>query len=129
MDEKTQEPSPDSPHNGVVTGPIKPQWRKPHDPAVTFEEYHYYAEKTREEEKGFESPSLNWREIVLRKKPSNDVSDDNHEAAAQKVANTSDKYGISDEEWTNASRAFRTASWGACESFPDFSSSAIISSF
>lgn len=29
-------------------------------------------------------------------------------------ANSANRLEISDEEWTNASRAFRTASWGAC---------------
>ena len=56
---------------------IKPQARKLHDSDVTFEEYHYYALKTREEEKGLESPKMNWREIMLRKKKAHDAGESN----------------------------------------------------
>ena len=41
-------------HNGQVGNPtifIRPQDRRLHDPEVTFEEYHYYALRTRAEEK------------------------------------------------------------------------------
>jgi hypothetical protein len=98
---------------------IKPQRRKPHDPQVTFEEYHYYALRTREEEQAVEVPKTNWREIVLRKKNPNDAG--NNDSALQasterKISQASNHLEISDEEWTNASRAFRTASSGACES-------------
>jgi hypothetical protein len=97
---------------------IKPQSRKPHDSQVTFEEYHYYALRTREEENAFEAPKTNWKEIVLRKKNPN--GSENEDSALQtsterKFSQPSNHLEISDEEWTNASRAFRTASWGACE--------------
>jgi hypothetical protein len=100
---------------------IKPQWRKPHDPDVSFEEYHYYAQRTREEEMTLESPKLNWREIVLREKNVRDTGNEGPSAplpqnlTAVNAANGTNHLEISDEEWTNASRAFRTASWGACE--------------
>ena len=93
---------------------VRPQHRKPHDSAVLFEEYHYYAKKTRDEEKNLQSPRLNWREVVLRKKNESGVEppvfdpDHAHFAASHRLE-------ITDEEWTNASRAFRTASWGACK--------------
>lgn len=45
---------------GVVSTYIKPQGRKPHDPDVKFEEYYYYAQKTREEEKAYVAPKTNW---------------------------------------------------------------------
>ena len=119
MDKKVDSPNPPSPQDLAASSYIKPQARKPHDPNITFEEYHYYALRTREEEKHFESPKLNWREIVLRKK-SEQHDTGNPDSSA--VAFTEDKFvhptsgiEISDEEWTNASRAFRTASWGACE--------------
>lgn len=114
MDEK--EIPTDAFTNGQATalnGYIKPQHRKPHDTAVTFEEYHYYALRTREEERTLESPGTNWREIVLRKKTDHPTSPDapviDHEA------DFSHRLEITDEEWTNASRMFRTASWGACK--------------
>jgi hypothetical protein len=107
------------PSNDILSTYIKPQGRKPHDPDVTFEEYYYYAQRTREEEKTLESPVLNWREVVLRKKSGHDAG--NKEPGAhtslteENFANSSNRLEISDEEWTNASRAYRTASWGACE--------------
>lgn len=121
MEKEQFEPeSPASPaaYNGA-SGYIKPQHRKPHDSAVFFEEYYYYAQRTREEEVTLESPSVNWREVLMRKKnPSHVQNNDNHEYQMEKNAN-SNKVDISDEEWTNASRAFRTASWGACQSDPN----------
>jgi hypothetical protein len=97
---------------------IKPQGRQPHDPDITFEEYHWYALRTREEEKTAQAPKTEWRKILVGKK--------GHEAAgngeqtpqvltAEDFATREHRLEISDEEWTNASRAFRTAGWGACE--------------
>ncbi|KAF2808834.1 uncharacterized protein BDZ99DRAFT_418285 [Mytilinidion resinicola] len=114
-----QEPI-DTPPYSEQTGSstaIKPQYRKPHDSAVTFEEYHYYALRTREEEDASEAPKANWKEIVLRKKNPHPLGGANpalqtaHESTVQEA---SEHLHISDEEWTNASRAFRTASGGAC---------------
>lgn len=105
---------------------IKPQARKLHDSSVTFEEYHYYALKTRAEEASLEKIHTNWKEIILRKKPAHDAlaTDDSHRSSdAEKqiattgnanLSNRSNRIEISDEEWLNASRAFRTATWGAC---------------
>lgn len=129
MDEKHGPPDyNDSQAIGVPGRPgssayIKPQARKPHDSAVTFEEYHYYAERTRQEELTFESPNLNWREVMLRKKGAHETGNGEPNAhvsqnlRAEDFSNRANRLEISDEEWTNASRAFRTASWGACECF------------
>lgn len=117
MDEKLSPPEMGSPTQAYTSGAyVKPQQRKPHDNAVLFEEYYYYAQRTREEEKTLESPSLNWREFLSRKKNNADAlhHDGNHEAQMEVNANAAGKIEITDEEWTNASRAFRTASWGAC---------------
>ena len=102
----------------TALGYIRPQHRKPHDPAVTFEEYHFYAQKTREEERSHESTKTNWREIVLRKKTEHPTNADAPVVDAVVDPTHTDfthRLEITDEEWTNASRAFRTASWGACE--------------
>ena len=103
--------------NGVATALssyVKPQHRKPHDPTVLFEEYHYYAKRTREEERNVQSPRLNWREVLLRKKNEADVEPPTFDPD-QAHLSESHRLEITDEEWTNASRAFRTASWGACK--------------
>jgi hypothetical protein len=111
--------SPSTPDDMVVVSTyIKPQGRKAHDPDVRFEEYYYYAQRTREEEKTLESPHTNWREILLQKKNTHDIGTGQpgqHHLTEKDFANRAHRLEISDEEWTNASRAFRTAGWGACE--------------
>ena len=98
---------------------IKPQARLLHDPAVTFEEYQYYARRTREEEKQIESPKLRWREIIHRRTnenaPSIDAGADHQKRKVPELnfAHEGNRLQITDEEWTNASRAMRTASSGA----------------
>ena len=98
---------------------IKPQARLIHDPAVTFEEYRYYALRTREEEKRLTSPKLRWREILTRSSKKEDPMidagpDHNHmKVVDANFASEEGRLHISDEEWSNASRAMRTASWGA----------------
>ncbi|KAJ5624197.1 hypothetical protein N7510_000506 [Penicillium lagena] len=106
MDEK---PKPSTASQEVVQNTyIKPQARKPYDPDVTFEEYHYYANKTREEESTYEPPKFSLRDIVS--KP--DLAEESHLSATDFA--DENRIHISDEEWTNASRSFRSASWGAC---------------
>jgi hypothetical protein len=114
-----KEPSAPNLQGTSVSAVIKPQSRKPHDPSVTFEEYHYYALRTRQEEQTYEAPKTGWKDIVLRKKnprTSGDNGSTLQTTAAQPASSSLGRLEISDEEWTNASRAFRTASWGACES-------------
>lgn len=100
----------------VSGGHIKPQARKLHDPDVTFEEYHYYALRTREEEATVPKPTTRWREIILRNKPKAEVQEHVGDTVISDVnfSNRAQRVDISDEEWSNASRAFRTASSGAC---------------
>lgn len=96
------------------TSLIKPQAREPYDPTITFEEYTYYAKITREEEIGIEPPVLNIRQWFGKKS-----QEENREPTStldeQDFASRERRLEISDEEWTNASRAFRSASWGACK--------------
>ncbi|KAK4949081.1 hypothetical protein LTR10_012454 [Elasticomyces elasticus] len=126
MDEKRSDdlPSPEATDVAQITSTyIKPQARKLHDSAVSFEEYHYYALKTREEERDLQAPKTNWRELLTRKKPVNELAsdadgviDEEKHPSTGKV-NLADRHvrsEVSDQEWTDASRAFRTASWGAC---------------
>ncbi|KAK8043251.1 hypothetical protein PG994_013734 [Apiospora phragmitis] len=94
---------------------IKPQQRKLHDPAVTFEEYLHYAQHTRIEES--EHPPVGreksfWSLIFPSK---SDAGVTQKEIGIEK-ANLSGPGAtsgvVSDEEWTNASRALRTATRG-----------------
>jgi hypothetical protein len=117
MDEKRISTDPPSSLDVVRSGYIKPQHRKPHDPDVSFEEYYYYAQRTRKEEMTLEAPSLRWREVLLRKKTvHNEINGDSGMYVSEDIlADTKHRLEITDEEWTNASRMFRTASWGACK--------------
>ena len=120
MAEKTDAP-PDYQGGQVVQDTYnRPQARKLHDANVTLEEYMYYAQKTREEEKTLESPQLQWRTLLSGKKKKNNVNTESNgegegpkRSADVNLGNPANRLEISDEEWTNASRAFRTASWGA----------------
>jgi hypothetical protein len=96
---------------------VKPQLRKAHDPAVKFEEYHYYAHKTRVEEETYVAPKLQWRELLFKKGDKHDQDDrpEAHMPSERELTNRRNRIEITDEEWTNASRAYRTASVGACE--------------
>lgn len=84
-----------------------PSQRKIHDSDVTFEEYHYYAQRTREEQKLLEAPQWQWKKVFSSKKKDAHAVDEKHETPSNTGA------VITEEEWTNASRSFRTASWGA----------------
>ncbi|KAJ7339932.1 putative amino acid transporter [Mycena albidolilacea] len=95
-------PSPASP----ARGGIPPHARGLHDPDITFEEYYYYAQLTRAEEDsqtvtGYETNLLS---LVFPPKSQGGVV---------KEKSASSDPVISDEEWTNASRALRTATRGA----------------
>jgi hypothetical protein len=95
---------------------IKPQAREPYDASVSFEEYTYFAEKTRAEQELLEPPVLNVRQF-FRKSSDNDALNQSvtTHLTEEDFTDRTKRLAISDEEWTNASRAFRSASWGACE--------------
>jgi hypothetical protein len=84
-----------------------PSERKVHDSNVTFEEYYYYAQRTREEQRQLQSPQWQWRTVFSPHKKTADPVEEEHESEPN--AGTV----ITEEEWSNASRSFRTASWGA----------------
>ncbi len=99
----------------------RPQLRKLHDPSVTFEEYHYYARIARaEEDSQLTSNTGETRGILSTIIPSKSSKgtqiDENRRASLTPDVNISDpskRASVSDEEWTNASRAVRTATAGA----------------
>ena len=112
--------------------PIMPQERLLHDPAVTFDEYHYYAEKTRAEEdeaSRVEIPRMGMLQIMFPPKNGPSAVHTTSEASPPggdcekrqgsvtgntNLARRDLRLAITDEEWTNASRAMRTATWAAC---------------
>jgi hypothetical protein len=114
---------------------IRPQHRKPHDSTVTFEEYHYYANITRAEEDSLSKkdlgdttffslilPSKSTKGDVVHSSPpaSNGEKAENgeekipaHDGANIHNLDVADRFHVTDDEWTNASRALRTATWAA----------------
>jgi hypothetical protein len=103
---------------------IQPHQRPIHDPSISFEEYHHYAQKTRAEEltypaTGHETkllsllfPSKSDGGMVHR--TSNGGSNGSSTGHDEKGGNLStNRANVSDEEWNNASRALRTATRGA----------------
>jgi hypothetical protein len=102
---------------GTVGHAHKPQSRKLHDPAVTFEEYYYFAQQTRAEEAnhprvGYETTflSLLW---PSKSGPHAGENEDVKVDAKHNLADRNVRAHVSDEEWANASRALRTATRGA----------------
>ncbi|OCL03282.1 amino acid transporter [Glonium stellatum] len=112
--------------------PIIPQERLLHDPAVTFDEYRYYAERTRAEEeeaaklpgpkKGILQiifPPKNGPSVVRVNSGNSPPGGEDEKRGTSTSGNTNLarrdlRLTITDEEWTNASRAMRTATWAAC---------------
>ena len=108
-------------HNGGAM--IKPQSRPLHDTSITFEEYVYYANKTRAEEEehvGDIKGTQGFLEMVFPTKSGmgagNVSSAEKHGAeiaATVNLSNRERRMTVTDEEWTNASRALRTATKSA----------------
>lgn len=101
---------------------FRPQERLLHDPNVTFEEYMYYAAMSRaEEDAGAASrPKMGLVDVLLPSK-NGGIRELKGSATSSSEAihelNLSDpkiRATISEEEWTNASRALRTATSAAC---------------
>ena len=107
MDEKVYTPA--------TSTLIKPQAREPYDSGVSFEEYCHYAQKTRAEQELLDPPVLNVRQWFGKSSESNASNQDVTTTLTEEdFTNRARRLEITDEEWTNASRAFRSASWGAC---------------
>jgi hypothetical protein len=115
----------------AVSSYVRPQHRKLHDTSVSFEEYHYYALIARAEEDELSKNDIGdstWISYIL---PSKSAKGDvvHHSPADNSVTNGEEKVPgasrdvndleaherahVTDDEWMNASRALRTASWSA----------------
>lgn len=96
---------------------VRPQHRKLHDTSVTFEEYHHYAQLTRAEEEESTTPETGVLSIIFPSKSGGGVQQstdgDQKDASALNTSDPATRMTISDLEWTNASRALRTATRGA----------------
>ncbi|KAJ6442469.1 short-chain dehydrogenase/reductase 2 [Purpureocillium lavendulum] len=98
----------------VQQGGIKPQHRPLHDPSVTFEEYHHYANETRsEEDKQVLAPSVFNMVGLLFPSKSSPGPGGHGESTIHVGGDLRGRAHVTDDEWANASRALRTASRGA----------------
>ena len=106
--------------NGAPTSIVRPQHRKLHDSSVTFEEYHYYALRTRAEEDATVGTPVAEKtgiisQVLRRKAASSPEAEKQALGAGEKnVADPRARLEISDEEWSNASRMLRSANAAAC---------------
>ena len=100
----------------------RPQMRPLHDKSITFEEYHYYALQSRAEEDLDHRTGKNANETrgflstLTGKGPSSEASDEKRRRSTVPDINLStpdNRAIITEEEWTNASRAIRTATAGS----------------
>ncbi|KAJ5309609.1 uncharacterized protein N7443_002070 [Penicillium atrosanguineum] len=96
---------------------LRPQHRKLHDRSVTFEEYHYYAQRTRAEEDLLTEKETGVLSIIFPSKNDSGVQPETknvtRDASTMNISSVENRRLITDEEWINASRALRTASRGA----------------
>lgn len=89
---------------------LRPQDRPLHDNSVSFEEYHYYAQQSRAEEETLPKDGADGiMSVIFPKKSGNAVE----EHVDTNLSDATKRAAVTDEEWTNASRAMRTASIGA----------------
>ncbi|PQE23939.1 amino acid transporter protein [Rutstroemia sp. NJR-2017a WRK4] len=108
---------------------VRPQHRKLHDSSITFEEYHYYANLTRAEEDASTDADIGdttFFSLIVPPKnlkgaaPVNSAPVLEKETGEEKTAekhihgmSEAERLNISDDEWHNASRAIRVATWAA----------------
>ena len=88
-------------HDGGLSAYPPPSSRKMHDSSVPFEEYYHYAKITRAEQELGVSAEL----ATATTPPGSNGEKDLKEIMPENHAR------VTDDEWTNASRAIRTATW------------------
>ncbi|KAH8159514.1 hypothetical protein CIB48_g8725 [Xylaria polymorpha] len=71
-----------------------PRQRKVHDSNVTFEEYYFYAQRTREEQLLLEAPQWQWRTLLSSKKKTTDAVQEGDHHTRPNVGQV-----VTDEEW------------------------------
>lgn len=95
----------------------RPRLMSIHDPSVSFEEYVYWARETRQEELGYTTPQrMNFMsKFGSKRDEKNGIHNTTDGKNGASMDNSPPGYsnGVSDEEWAVASRAVRTATWGA----------------
>jgi hypothetical protein len=95
----------------IFSSQVRPQHRKLYDPKVSFEEYLYHAERTRADQDAAERSGAGRKTPLLKvmfpPKSNNAELDDKMANLNTSIA--SERAIVTDEEWTNASKALRNA--------------------
>ncbi|TGO20543.1 hypothetical protein BPAE_0287g00120 [Botrytis paeoniae] len=122
--------------NAMASAYVQPQHKKSHDSSVTFEEYHYYAGLARAEENASTDNDIGDTDLLSLIVPLKNLkgqapvnsapvaeksNEGNAENRAEKIdtekkvhdMSHGDRSAITNDEWTNASRALRTATWSS----------------
>lgn len=112
---------------GEATEISRPAHTKLHDSSITFEEYMHYAAITRADDRHISTPHTDnamsvaglkgLNPFAKKREPAVETTTELNEkvAAAETTSSSPDRapYVISEEEYITASRAVRTATWGA----------------
>jgi hypothetical protein len=100
------------PGAAILNEHLRPQHRKLYDSKVSFEEYMYYAERTRADQDAISKTDANRKRISLLKvmfPPKSNMVELDHKMANLNTSIASQRAIVTDEEWTNASKAMRNA--------------------
>ena len=117
-------------HRGSVAQSIQPPDSHGHnniylDSSITFEDYDYWANRSREYEKHIRTDNVGLRQVanliigkrinntapvITEKDVSEKKSDENNGNAY--LGSGDNTYGVTESEWEQAQRATRTATWG-----------------
>lgn len=109
------------PSVGTANGSPALRHEKLHDPSVTFEEYLYWAKISRADAR-YEHQDHSFKIWQSKSKRQASLANGNNrselthvggETSDEKMVGGAPRYNITDEEYIQASRAVRTATWGA----------------
>ena len=109
---------------GVASEVTRPAVRKLHDPSITFEEYMHYAAITRADDRNITGPNTDnalsvaglksMNPFAKKEEPINERVTQMHDEKETATSSPDRQpYTITEEEYIQASRAVRTATWGA----------------
>lgn len=109
---------------GEATEISRPAHVKLHDPSISFEEYMHYAAITRSDDRHVNTPHTDnamsvaglkgLNPFAKKRQPVVETTTElNEKAATTDSSPNREPYVISEEEYITASRAVRTATWGA----------------
>ncbi|KAL5119101.1 hypothetical protein ACEQ8H_003025 [Pleosporales sp. CAS-2024a] len=93
------------------TGLLRPQHRKLYDPTVSFEEYIYYAKRTRADQDATAAMTAGHKKSLFKTifPPKSTEAELHGKMVSLNTNNANQRAVVTDEEWINASKALRNA--------------------